>query len=104
MKQLHSTLSHLWRNKLFTALNILGLAIGISASWIIYHMVSFEFSYNRHELDRERIFQLTSSSKIDDGRGEEMASIGAIVIALLTVSYQAIRAARANPVNSLRNE
>jgi hypothetical protein len=27
-----------------------------------------------------------------------------LLIALLTVSFQAIRAARANPVNSLRNE
>ena len=33
-----------------------------------------------------------------------MAFIGAIVITLLTVSYQAIRAARANPVKSLRTE
>ena len=30
--------------------------------------------------------------------------LGAILIALLTVSYQAIRAALANPVNSLRTE
>jgi putative ABC transport system permease protein len=30
--------------------------------------------------------------------------LGAILIALLTVSYQAIRAALANPVNSLRAE
>jgi putative ABC transport system permease protein len=33
-----------------------------------------------------------------------VAGLGAIVIALLTVSYQAVRAALANPVNSLRME
>ncbi|WP_437361403.1 ABC transporter permease [Olivibacter jilunii] len=33
-----------------------------------------------------------------------LAGIGAIFIALLTVSFQAIKAARANPVDSLRNE
>ena len=33
-----------------------------------------------------------------------VAGVVAVVIALLTVSYQAIRAARANPVNSLRVE
>jgi len=33
-----------------------------------------------------------------------LAGLGAVVIALLTVSYQAIKAALANPVESLRNE
>jgi len=33
-----------------------------------------------------------------------LAGIGVIFIALLTVSFQAIKAARANPVDSLRNE
>jgi putative ABC transport system permease protein len=33
-----------------------------------------------------------------------VAGVAAVVIALLTVSYQAIRAATANPVESLRVE
>lgn len=33
-----------------------------------------------------------------------LACIGALIITLLTVSYQAIKAARANPVNSLKTE
>jgi len=33
-----------------------------------------------------------------------IAGIGAVLIALLTVSFQAVKAARANPVDSLRNE
>jgi ABC-type antimicrobial peptide transport system permease subunit len=32
------------------------------------------------------------------------AATGALLVTLLTVSYQAIRAARANPVKSLRSE
>jgi putative ABC transport system permease protein len=32
------------------------------------------------------------------------ACLGALLITLLTVSYQAIRAAMANPVNSLKTE
>jgi len=33
-----------------------------------------------------------------------MAAAGAILIALMTISYQAIKAAVANPVKSLRTE
>jgi ABC-type lipoprotein release transport system permease subunit len=33
-----------------------------------------------------------------------VAAVGAITLTLLTVSYQAIRAALANPVKSLRTE
>jgi putative ABC transport system permease protein len=33
-----------------------------------------------------------------------LAGLGALGIALLTVSYQAVRAARANPVDTLRYE
>lgn len=75
MKQLHLTLRHLWRNKLFTALNILGLAIGISASWIIYRMVSYEFSYDQHEPDRDRIFQFYTHGVMEDGESREQIFI-----------------------------
>jgi putative ABC transport system permease protein len=33
-----------------------------------------------------------------------LAGLGALAIALLTISFQAVRAAVANPVNSLRTE
>ncbi|QNL50949.1 ABC transporter permease [Olivibacter sp. SDN3] len=71
MKQFYITLRHLWRNRLFTGLNILGLAIGISASWIIYQMVSFEFSYDQHQPDRDRIFQFYAHMKRGDGESRE---------------------------------
>lgn len=70
-----TTLRYLWRNRLFTALNVLGLAIGISASWIIFRMVDFEFSYDKKEPDRERIFQLISRMKTEDGRDRGQAFV-----------------------------
>lgn len=43
---LKTTLRHLWRFRLFTVLNVCGLALSISASWIIYRIVQFEYSYD----------------------------------------------------------
>ncbi len=48
MLNLKITLRQLWRNRLFTALNILGLAIGISACWIVFRVVHYEFSFDKH--------------------------------------------------------
>jgi len=62
-----TTLRHLWRQRLFTILNVLGLAIGISASWIIYRMVDYEFSFDKKQPDSEQIFQIVSRSSGPDG-------------------------------------
>lgn len=62
-----TTLRHLWRQRLFTILNVLGLAIGISASWIIYRMVDYEFSFDKKQPDSEQIFQIVSRASSSDG-------------------------------------
>ena len=74
-------LRQLWRNRLFTTLNILGLAIGISSCWIIYRIVDHEFSYDAQLPDKENIYQLVSSFSSDS----KMAGVGAPL-------YQGIRA------------
>src|SRR5690606_6470629 len=61
-----TTLRHLWRNRLFTALNVLGLAIGISACWIIYRVVNHEFSYDDGVPNREHIYQVVSAFSPDN--------------------------------------
>ena len=51
----------LWKNKLFTAINILGLAIGISASLVIYLLVNYHFTFDRFEKDRDRVYRVVSN-------------------------------------------
>jgi putative ABC transport system permease protein len=53
-------LRHLWRNRLFTAINVLGLAIGLSATWIIFRIVSYEFAYDQQHPNKERVFRVVS--------------------------------------------
>lgn len=48
------------RNKFFSFINISGLAIGISASLIIYLIVQHEFSYEKFQKDGERIYRVVS--------------------------------------------
>jgi hypothetical protein len=59
------TLRQLWRNRLFTALNILGLAVGISSCWIIYQIVDYELSFDRKHPDVERIYQFISKDEYE---------------------------------------
>ena len=56
---------HLWRNRLFTVLNVLGLSIGLSACWIIYRIVSFEFSFDAQNPNRDRIVRVVSQFEFD---------------------------------------
>lgn len=70
-----TTLRHLWRQRLFTVLNVLGLAIGISASWIIYRMVDYEFSFDKNHPDSEQIFQIVSRASSSDGTEGGFAGI-----------------------------
>lgn len=49
-----------WRNKVFSLINISGLAIGISAALVFYLIVQYEFSFERFHPDGERIYRVVS--------------------------------------------
>ena len=57
-KQLLFTLRRLGRHKLTTVINTLGLTLGVLACLVIYLYVSFEFSYDKFQLDRDRIYRV----------------------------------------------
>lgn len=57
----------LWRNRLSTFLNILGLSVCISVAWIIFRMVDYEYSYDRRIPDAERIYQVFSQYEDNNG-------------------------------------
>lgn len=44
------------RNKLYTLVNVLGLALGICVCVVIYLITSYEFSFDNFHQDRDRIF------------------------------------------------
>ena len=61
-----TSLRLLWRNRLFTALNIFGLAIGIAVCWMVYSIIMYEFSYDKNLSGKESIYRVVSSYTFDD--------------------------------------
>ncbi len=70
-------LRNLLRNKVYSVINILGLAIGVSACLVIFLLVSFELSFDNFHPDRERIYRITSGFKNPDGTTNRNAGISA---------------------------
>ncbi|HET9487939.1 MAG TPA: ABC transporter permease, partial [Chryseosolibacter sp.] len=60
IKDLAFALRNLRRNKLLVAINVVGLSIGISACLAIFLIVSYEFSFDKFQPDRERIYRVYS--------------------------------------------
>ena len=54
------------RNKFFSLINIAGLAIGISASLVIYLIVQYEFSFDKFHKDGDRIYRVVSKIEFPD--------------------------------------
>ena len=53
-----SSVRNFFRNKSFSAINVLGLSIGLSAALVIFLIVQFEFSFDKFEKDPERIYRV----------------------------------------------
>src|SRR5579863_1665845 len=56
---LKTALRNLWRNKGFSAINILGLTIGMASSLLILLWVRNELSYDRFHAQADRIYRIT---------------------------------------------
>ncbi|MBZ5855823.1 ABC transporter permease [Flavihumibacter profundi] len=61
-------LRNFWKHKFLSAINIGGLAIGISASLVIYLMVSYEFSFDTFHKNKENIYRVVSQIDFPDLR------------------------------------
>jgi putative ABC transport system permease protein len=55
------------RNKTFALINILGLAIGISAALVIFLIVDYDFAFDHFEKNRDRIYRVVEEYTSDNG-------------------------------------
>ena len=69
-----------WRNikrhKVYSGINILGLAIGIAACLLILQYVSFELSYENFQANRDRIYRV-EQDRYDNGKLSTQWAAGA---------------------------
>src|SRR5579863_3669236 len=64
----------LTRNKIYTLINLSGLAIGICACIVIYLLASYEFSFDDFHPDSNRIYRL--GARLQEDMGNPFASEG----------------------------
>src|SRR6187551_3347430 len=62
-----TTINNLLKNKLFSAINIVGLAIGLAACLTIALYVHNETSYDKHWSNAERLFRIVTSRTNSSG-------------------------------------
>jgi putative ABC transport system permease protein len=74
----------------FTFLNISGLAIGIAASSLIFHYISFEESFDNYHPNSENVYRLTYGRTSSDGSDVEFASACPVIAPLLIENFPEI--------------
>ncbi|TWI98091.1 putative ABC transport system permease protein [Mucilaginibacter frigoritolerans] len=56
---------NLWRNKAFSAINILGLALGLAVCLLITLFVSDELGYDKYNSNADRVYRVNSDFKVN---------------------------------------
>lgn len=54
---------NLWKHKVFSFINIMGLAVGLTACFLIFLFVSFELSYDSFHSKADRIYRVVADIK-----------------------------------------
>jgi ABC-type lipoprotein release transport system permease subunit len=69
----------LWKHKVHAAINVLGLAVGLTACLIIFLMTHFELSYDRFHPGGDRIYRIVQHRKDGNYQSNDAAVQGPVV-------------------------
>ena len=58
---LHVAWRNLQKNKVYSVINIAGLAVGLSIFWLMALYIADELSYDRASVNADRIYRVTHS-------------------------------------------
>jgi putative ABC transport system permease protein len=91
----------LLKNKVFTFLNVAGLALGITTCLIIVLYVVDEFSFDKYNLKSDRIFRVNTDIKYGDNATSRAIAAPAIAQALVSQFPEVEKAVRLLPDGAL---
>jgi ABC-type antimicrobial peptide transport system permease subunit len=69
LNSLRHSFRSLLKNKVITCINVLGLSIGISAALVIYLIVQYDYSFDRYEPSRDRMYRVATHGDNWDNAG-----------------------------------
>ena len=75
-------LRNLSKNKGLTAINILGLSIGMACVILIGLFIGYEFSYDRQNVNADRIYRVFREAVMENGTEASSRASGALATAL----------------------
>ncbi|MDY7393881.1 FtsX-like permease family protein [Aureibaculum sp. 2210JD6-5] len=58
----------IWKHKLFSTINSIGLAIGLSASFVIGAMIYYDLTFDKFHPDSEHIYRITTEFTTPEGK------------------------------------
>ena len=67
MMYLKTAFRRLIAGKLFSVLNIFGLAIGLASCMVVYLFIKDEYSFDKQNKDADHIYRVITHIKNDDG-------------------------------------
>ncbi|OJJ21722.1 hypothetical protein BKI52_14570 [marine bacterium AO1-C] len=95
------TLRNLWRSKAFSALNILGLSIGMTCAFLLYLYVQDELSFDQHHAHKDQVYRLEYTQSKADQEIRSVVSSGPIAKLLKDQFPQVEQTARIKPTSGI---
>jgi putative ABC transport system permease protein len=65
---------NLWRNKIFSFINVISLSIGLSAAFVIGMMVYHDFTFDKFHKDGDRIYRMVTDFETSSGDFHNLGS------------------------------
>ena len=101
-----------WRNisrrKGYSSINIGGLAVGIAACLLLYTVVKYEFSYDKHHPNFDRIYRVVTKDDFSDGidytPGMPFPALEAVRVSFPEITTGALFASYGSQVTVLGND